>query len=69
MTPNQFYDLDEAEQAEAIWDGKHVGSREDELHNILLYKIGDLFVEVFHHKEYNKTNYRKFNGRISRIKK
>ena len=53
MTPEQFYDLDEAEQAENVWEGVHVAGREDDEHNILLYKIDDLFVEVYHHKKYN----------------
>ena len=25
MTPEQFYELDEMEQAEVIWDGFHIG--------------------------------------------
>ena len=51
MTPEQFYELDEMEQAEVIWDGKHIADRQDKEHHILLYKIDDLFVEVYHHKE------------------
>ena len=53
MTPQQFYELDEQEQAEVIWKGKHVADRFDEEHNILLYRIDNLYVEVYHHKEYN----------------
>ena len=53
MTPEQFYELDEMEQAEVIWDGKHIADRQDNEHHILLYKIDDLFVEVYHHKEQN----------------
>ena len=53
MTPKQFYNLDEQELAAAIWEGKHVADRQDKEHHILLYKIDDLFVEVYHHKEYN----------------
>ena len=60
MTPEQFYDLDEQEQAETIWEGVHIAGRQDEEHNILLYKIDDLFVEVYHHKEYNVI--RRFNA-------
>lgn len=52
MTPEQFFDLDEMEQAEEIWEGTHVGNREDQEHNILLFKLDDLYVEVFVHKEY-----------------
>ena len=53
MTPEQFYELDEMEQAEVIWDGKHIADRQDKEHHILLYKIDDLFVEVYYHKESN----------------
>ncbi len=54
MTPEQFNALDEMEQAELIWNGKHVGDRKDEEHNILLYKIDStLFVEVFYHVQHN----------------
>ena len=42
MTPEQFYELDEMEQAEVIWDGKHIADRQDAEHHILLYKIDDL---------------------------
>ena len=52
MTPEQFYKLDEMEQAEVIWDGKHIADRQDTEHHILLYKLDDLF-EVYHHKEHN----------------
>ena len=53
MSPSQFHNLDEAEQAEVIWEGKHIADRQDEDHNILLYQIKDLYVEVYYHKEYN----------------
>ena len=53
MTPSQFYQLDEAEQAEVLWDGKHIADRQDEEHNILLYQCGDLYVEVFFHRKFN----------------
>ena len=53
MSPSQFYKLDEAEQAELIWEGKHVGSRQTEEYSVLLYKIQELYVEVFLHKKYN----------------
>ena len=64
MTPTQFYKLDEAEQAEVIWEGQHIADRHDEEHNILLYKIDELYVEVYYHKEYNII--RKFNA-FSRV--
>ena len=53
MTPEQFYELDEMEQAEVIWDGKHIADRQDNEHHILLYKIDDLYVEVYYSKEHN----------------
>ncbi len=34
MTPQQFYDLDEMEQAETIWEGVHIADRQDEEYNI-----------------------------------
>lgn len=53
MTAKKFYGLDEMEQAETVWEGTYVGAREDKEHNILLYKIDDLYVEAFYHKQYN----------------
>ena len=53
MTPSQFYSLDEAEQAETVWEGEHIADRKDEEHNILLYQIGNLFVEAYYHREHN----------------
>ena len=53
MTLYEFNALDEMEQAEAVWDGVHIGERWDEEHNILLYQRDDFYIEVFHHKELN----------------
>lgn len=53
MTPEQFYKLDEQEQAETVWEGKHVADWQDDEHNILLYKINDLFVEAYYHRDLN----------------
>ena len=54
MTPEQFHKLDEQEQAEVIWEGKHIADREYEQYSILLYKIeDDLFVEVYLHRQHN----------------
>ena len=64
MTPEQFYRLDEMEQAEAVWEGKHIADRKDEDQNILLYQIGNLYVEAYYHREYNVL--RRFNA-FSRI--
>lgn len=54
MTLYQFNQLDEMEQAEAIWEkGVHIGERTDDEHKILLYQIDGFYVEVFYHQEYN----------------
>jgi hypothetical protein len=54
MTPKQFNELDEQEQAEVIWEGKHIGDRQDEEYSILLYEIeADFYVEVYLHKVHN----------------
>ena len=60
MTPEQFIDLDEMEQAEVIREGKHIADRQDNEHHILLYKIDDLYVEVYYSKEHNYIT--KFNA-------
>lgn len=43
MTLYQFNAMDEMEQAEAIWSGTHIGDRQDDQHDILLYQIDGLF--------------------------
>ncbi len=43
MTLYQFNQLDEMEQAEAVWSGTHIGERFDEVHSILLYQIYGLY--------------------------
>ena len=53
MTLNQFIQLDEMEQAEAIWKGKQVAQRTDDQHDILLYKIDGFFVEIYYHRNFN----------------
>ena len=63
MPPEQFYELDEMEQAGVILEGRHIADRQDKEHHILLYKIDDLFVEVYYHKEYNVVRkFRAFTG-------
>jgi len=47
MTPEQFHNLDEIQQAELVWEGKHIGERRDEEHIILLFKKDDLYIEVY----------------------
>lgn len=41
------------EQANAVWSGTHIGERQDEELNILLYQIDGFYVEVFYHRDYN----------------
>jgi len=54
MTPEQFRKLDINKQAKIIWDGIHIGDRNDEENNILLYKCNDdLFIEVYVHRKRN----------------
>ena len=50
MTLNEFTILDEMEQRNAILDGVHIGERTDDKHWVLLYQLGDFYVEVFYHK-------------------
>ena len=45
--------MNEVEQAEAVWSGVHIADREDDEHRILLYQINSFYVEVYYHKEYN----------------
>jgi len=66
MTPEQFYELDETEQAEVIREGKHIADWQDKEHHILLYKIDNLYVEVFYSKEHNIiTKFNPFNNNES----
>jgi len=51
MTLYDFIQLNEKEQAEALWKATYVGSREDSEHRILLYQLDAFYVEVFYHKE------------------
>ena len=39
MTLHDFIAMDEMEQQEAIWQGKHIATSEDEEHKILFYQI------------------------------
>jgi hypothetical protein len=53
MTLYDFIALDEMEQQEALWEGVHIGDREEGEHLILLYQMDNFYVEVYYHKEYN----------------
>ena len=50
MTLYEFTALDEMEQRHAILNGVHIGERTDKEHWVLLYQLGDFYVEVFYHK-------------------
>ena len=58
MTISQFNTLDEMEQIEAVWSGKMIAQRVDDVFDILLYQIDGFFVEVYYHRENNSI--RKF---------
>jgi hypothetical protein len=46
-----------------VWEGLHIGNRQDEEHNILCYQIDSFYVEVFYHSEYNVARkYRPFKN-------
>lgn len=63
MTLYQFNAMDEMEQAEAVWNGVHLGDRQDELHNILLYQIDGFYVEVFYNRQHNEiVRFRSFSN-------
>lgn len=53
MTPEQFNNLDEAEQAETVWDGVQIADRFEEEYHVILYQIDNLYVEVYYHQEHN----------------
>ena len=56
MTLEEFYDLDEMEQRETVWEnGEFLDDRMDEdgVHRVALYQIFSFYVELFYHIEYN----------------
>ena len=54
MSPEQFRKIDINKKAEIIWDGVHIGDRQDEEYNILLYKCNDdLYIEIYCHRVRN----------------
>lgn len=53
MTLEDFLDMDEMEQAEAVWSGKLQGTRHEGEFKILLYKIDDFYVEAWYDVKYN----------------
>jgi hypothetical protein len=53
VTLYEFIQMDEMEQAEAVWSGKLAGTRHEGEYRILLYKIDDFYVEAWYHVEHN----------------
>ena len=54
MTPKDFHNLDDHEQAELVWNGEFKGSRQDGEHTISRYRVTtDLYVDVYIHNIYN----------------
>ena len=51
MTLSEFNLLDEKQQGNVIWSGTRVATRNDDEHEIVLFQIDGLFVEVF----FNRT--------------
>jgi len=63
MKPYQFDALDAIQKAEAIWARTHIGDRQDDQHNILLYQIDGFYVEVYYHKNLNAiVRFRSFSN-------
>lgn len=54
MTINQFDNLDETEQIEAVWNsGLLFSQRQDEIYSYTLYQIDNFFVELKTHIAYD----------------
>lgn len=52
MTLQQFNGLEETLQARTLWNrGVHIGTREDEVYQYMLYQIDAFYVEVWYHVE------------------
>ncbi|MDQ3681585.1 MAG: hypothetical protein M3352_00765 [Bacteroidota bacterium] len=56
MTLYDFIQINELQQAEAVWEGVHIDTRDDGIHTVLLYQINNnesFYVEVYYHKKNN----------------
>jgi hypothetical protein len=53
MTPRQFYQLDEMEQAEVMWNAVHIGERKDSEYRYELLQLASLYLEVKYSIEHN----------------
>jgi hypothetical protein len=49
-----FKALTKTEKAKAVWKGKLLANREEDNYNILLFNLGDFYVEVFYNANENK---------------
>ena len=67
MTLYQFIGLDINQQAEYTWQGKHVDTRLEDNHRILLYNLGDFYAEVFYDINLNQISYIKGFKAISHL--
>lgn len=54
MTLYNFIKLNEYEQAESVWQSQFIADRPDGNSIILLYCLGEFFVEVTYHPRLNK---------------
>jgi len=56
MNLYDFIKLNEAEQAEAVWNGTFIADRVDSEARYLLYNLGSFFVEVSYLPKENKID-------------
>jgi hypothetical protein len=64
MTLYEFTNLNDYEQACAVWNGQYITDRVDGDMSLLLYSVDDFFVEVIYEGEHNKIIV--FNSFIAR---
>ena len=50
MTINEFMELDEADQAEALTNKACIIGRDEDQFKVLLYQVDSFYVEVYYHK-------------------
>jgi len=57
MTLYRFLSLEINEQADCVWRGQFITSREENDTHILLYALDDFYAEVFYDTQQNKITY------------
>jgi len=67
MTLSEFNALDEEQQAQSIWSGTRIATRHDEEHEIVLFQIDGLFVEVFFDMTYEEIKKIEVIGNIDQL--